>query len=188
MSYITTHTGRKFYFDKFDVDSVCLEDVAHALSYQCRYNGHGHLFISTAEHSLNIANYIFLKYEGSVGKKKAQAKKLAAQALLHDAAEAYMGDMPGPLKKFCPDFDKLETQLMGDIFEKYGLPRKLYAEVKEADTRILLNEMATIFPKTHPKAELDVKPLEGVVVQCFAPPDIFPMYLKVLKAVFEGYT
>lgn len=187
--WINTNSGKVFSFDNINPDSICLEDIAHALSYQCRYNGHCHMFYSTAEHCLNIADYICRAHANAEGKAKDKAKKMAAQALLHDAAEAYVGDMPGPFKALMPEFDRYEKELMGVIFTKYGLRPTLYKEVKEYDTRILLNEKSALFPKSFPKWEMEhtLKPLEDIVIHGYTPTTVYPLYLKVLKGVFgEG--
>ncbi len=187
MTWILTNSGKQFHFDKFNPDDVCLQDIAHALSYQCRYNGHGHAFYSIAEHSMNIASYI-MEEAIRLGKDE-QGKKLVKQALLHDAAEAYCGDMVHPLKMLMPAFKQYEEELMGNILAKYGCSRKLAKKVKELDTRIMLNEKRVLFPANTPRWELEDQwePLPGVVIHCFTPDVIYPVYLSTLKGVFDGY-
>lgn len=183
-----TAEGKKFVYEDMNMDAVCLKDIAHALSYQCRYNGHCHLFYSTAEHSLNIASYILTKNENAKGAVKKKAQIQFKQALLHDAAEAYVGDMPSPFKALMPDYDKYEKALMSKIFTKYGLPAKLSPVIKELDLRICLNEKNTLFPKSHPRWEIEdtIKPLEGVTILALTPMDVYKLYLSVLQAVFPG--
>lgn len=183
--WTVTNTGRMFRYDKFDPAAVCLEDIAHALSFQCRYNGHCHAFYTTAEHSMHIADCIARRHKDNPNKKK--VNRLVAQALLHDAAEAYVGDMPGPFKAMMPEFDKYEKDLMSKIFTKYKLPKLLNREVKEIDMRILLNEKAVLFPKNTIRWEMEdvVKPLEDVKIMCFTPMDIYPAFLKALKIATE---
>lgn len=185
-----TATGKKFRYDKIDMKQVCLKDIAHSLSYQCRYNGHCHLFYSTAEHSMSIAEYIFKSKEKfTSGKEYTLARAQAGQALLHDAAEAYCSDIPSPFKKLMPEYDKYEKALMSKIFRKYGLPAKLDPLVKELDSRICINEKQALFPSTHPRWDVEdtIEPLEGVVIHGFTPPDIYPAYLKLLEGLFHEY-
>jgi 5'-deoxynucleotidase YfbR-like HD superfamily hydrolase len=87
--------------------------------------------------------------------------------MLHDATEAYIGDMVAPLKNMIPAFSTLEKQLARTIFKKYGLPEELDIMVKEADYRILIDEKREIFDKDKQllwEMEADVKPL-GVQLQ-----------------------
>lgn len=85
MSWITTFTGKRFYQTSPHRDSVCIEDIAHALSMLCRFTGHCREFYSVAEHSIRVA------YE--------LQSQQRIHGLLHDAHEAYLGDTSGPLKK-----------------------------------------------------------------------------------------
>lgn len=91
-------------------EDVRLEDLAHSLAHQCRYNGHCSEFYSVAEHSLRMA--AALEPEGA---------KIALIALLHDAAEAYLGDMVRPLKREFPLFYEIERRTQRAIFVGLGL-------------------------------------------------------------------
>lgn len=84
MAWIQTFTGKKFPLDKPDPALIDIEGIAHALSLLCRFNGHCTRFCSVAEHSVHVAREIDLD--------------LAMEGLLHDAAEAYLGDVHSPLK------------------------------------------------------------------------------------------
>ncbi|MEM4379972.1 MAG: hypothetical protein QXL01_04720, partial [Thermoplasmatales archaeon] len=81
--WIETYSGKKFdYLAQSELD---IEDIAHALSNLCRFNGHTRVFYSVAEHSVNVSSMV--------------PPELKIAALLHDAAEAYIGDVPSPLKQ-----------------------------------------------------------------------------------------
>lgn len=187
MSWIQTTSGKQFHFNpkRVDKNEICLEDIAHALSYTCRYNGHCHAFYSVAEHSLNIAEY-FLRTTAVDGKPSEEGFALADQALLHDAGEAYCGDMTAPLKRLFPEYKAYEEKVMSTIFRKYLKKTKLDPKVKEADCRIMLNEKARLFPTDGPMwgMEETMQPLEGVAIHCFTPPDVYPVYLQILKERF----
>ena len=87
-SWILTYTGRKVYPLELTPDQVCVEDIAHALSLKCRFTGHCRTFYSVADHSVRVAALLPL------GKQ--------IHGLLHDAAEAYLPDVAGPIKgEFC---------------------------------------------------------------------------------------
>lgn len=129
--WLQTFTGKKFYPLDPRPEDINLDDIAHALSNICRYGGHASTFYSVAQHSCLLADHF------------AGNNILAAKALLHDAAEAYLGDIVRPLKYskgvrelFLPAFDKLERM----IFEKYGLSPELPEKIKQADSLIIWNE------------------------------------------------
>lgn len=189
MSWMVTNSGKKFDFKRVSAKNICLQDIAHSLSYTCRYNGQCHAFYSVAEHAMNMADYILRMGLEKDGEITQATLARADQALLHDAAEAYCGDMVSPLKAVFPEFKEYEHKLMFKIFKKYHLGVELHPFVKEADTRIMLNEKARLFPPDHPLWgwEHQLAPLEGVVINCFSPPDIYPVYHQVLKERFGQY-
>lgn len=86
--FISTYTRKKIHFGKVSPADICIEDIAHSLAHLCRYTGHTRMFYSVAQHSLLVAE----KIPGGSGLKLA--------ALLHDAAEAYIGDVSSPLKQW----------------------------------------------------------------------------------------
>lgn len=116
---IRTFTGIMFNVFNPKPEDVCIEDIAHALSQLCRFSGHTVKFYSVAEHSLKCAELVDEKH------------KLAA--LLHDASEAYLVDLPSPIKIAIPDYINIEDKLMRVIAEKYGFEYPLHHEVKKAD-------------------------------------------------------
>lgn len=189
MSWMMTNTGKKFYFNRISAKSICLEDIAHALSYTCRYNGHCHTYYSVAEHSCHMAEYFANKYAGSTGNNRKRAVKLTDMALMHDATEAYIGDMTRPLKSLMPAFQEYENKLWAVIAKKYHLPPKLDAEVKEADSRILINEKRFLFPADSPLwgVEGELSPLDSVVIRGFTPDAIYPIFLHILRDRFGKY-
>lgn len=84
MSWIETFTGKKVYPLEPCSSEYCIEDIAHALSLTCRYGGHSSDFYSVAQHCCIVSD---LCPEG-----------LKLVGLMHDAAEAYLGDVPSPIK------------------------------------------------------------------------------------------
>ncbi|MDP3133715.1 MAG: phosphohydrolase, partial [Burkholderiaceae bacterium] len=94
-TYISTFKGNRFYPAEPRIDGIDIEDIAHGLAYQCRFNGQTSAFYSVAQHSLMVADLV--------------PPALRRAALLHDAAEAYLGDMVKPLKALVPDFGHIEA-------------------------------------------------------------------------------
>ena len=85
--WIETYTGRKFFPLNPRARDLCIEDIAHALAMTCRYNGHCSEFYSVAQHSCIVSDLCEERW------------KMAG--LMHDAAEAYLGDVVSPVKPFC---------------------------------------------------------------------------------------
>ncbi len=92
--WIQTYTGKKFYPMDSKVEDICIEDIAHSLSLLCRFNGHCTEFYSVAQHSVFVSNLVGKREE----KTDIFFKRLARLGLLHDAAEAYLGDIVSPIK------------------------------------------------------------------------------------------
>lgn len=139
-NWMQTFTGQRFYPMAplaSDVDPV---DIAHALSLICRYGGHVTRFYSVAEHCVLMS--------------RAVSPENALWALLHDATEAYVGDMVRPLKRMLPAYEAAEDRVMMAIASRFGLPWdmtqpiRMPAEVKEADNRIILSERAVLLTPT----------------------------------------
>ena len=144
--WIETFTGKKFYPLEPDKDLIDIEDIAHALSFICRFNGHAPIFYSVAEHSLYC---LYIARELNLD------KITQLQCLMHDASEAYISDIPRPIKKYLPKYKDYENKLLDFIFEKYKIPKKMPAIVKEIDTRMLKTECVQLFKPKNNWASLD---------------------------------
>lgn len=110
MSKITTYKG--LYIDPLqpNEDDIDIQDIAHALSLLCRGNGHVRFFYSVAQHSLACAKE---------AKQRGYDQRIQLGCLLHDASEAYLADVPRPLKEQWKTYIKVENHLQTMIFEKY---------------------------------------------------------------------
>lgn len=114
--FILTHTGRQVFFDHVYPEDICIEDIAHALSHLCRYTGHITMFFSVAQHSLLVEE----KIPGNAETKLA--------ALLHDAAEAYIGDVSSPLKRWMKEkgnwaYDSLHHAIADVIHRRFEITK-----------------------------------------------------------------
>ena len=111
MSWCQTYTGQISYpLEPEREQVISLEDIAHALAHQCRYNGHCKSFYSVAEHSVYVAEEIY---------RKTSSYEDAMKGLLHDATEAYLGDMPRPIKALIPQFHEIEAEWHKKIFAHF---------------------------------------------------------------------
>lgn len=119
MNWIPTYTGKKFDLFLPMPDDVDILDIAHALANTCRFGGHTTRFYSVAQHSV-LVSQVCQPWDAFVG-------------LLHDAAEAYCGDVVRPLKKLLPEYAELEAGIQAAIFAAFGL-----TDVAAAQQRIKL--------------------------------------------------
>lgn len=127
--YMTTFTGRQFRYDAplpEQLESICIEDIAHHLSLLCHWCGACRKFFSVAQHSVLVSTIC--------------PPELRAWGLMHDAAEAYCGDVIRPLKVLLPAYKEIETRVMYAIAEKFGLGWPEPPELKEYDNRALAIE------------------------------------------------
>lgn len=126
MSFITTYSGRHFNLVNINATSINIHDIANALSNICRFTGHLKHFYSVAQHSVHCSEIV--------------APELAFEALMHDAAEAYLGDVSAPLKALLPDYRRIEKQVEKVLRWKYSLPEFESPDVKHADLVMLATE------------------------------------------------
>lgn len=115
-----------------DLDLIKIEDIALALSNACRYAGHISPFYSVAQHSVIVAGFF-----------SDPATRLAA--LLHDAEEAYLGDMPSPYKVRYPQFVEDADKLRRAIYARFGVYDGLYHKVKPVDNEVYHRERLSLF-------------------------------------------
>jgi hypothetical protein len=167
--WLQTYTGRAFYPLDPRPEDVDPEDVAHALAHTCRYGGHTSRFYSVAEHCLLVAQAV---------------PEHALWGLLHDAAEAYCGDMVRPLKQGMPAYREAEDRIMAAICERFGLHPVEPSAIKEADTRLLYDERLALFgPPPKPWHALEGLAPLGARVRGLRPPIAKAMWLSRLQAL-----
>jgi len=130
-SYLFTYSGLKFFVFDPKPYMVNIADIAHALSNICRFNGHTNRFYSVAEHCLYVSELL--------------PKELQLGGLLHDAAEAYISDLPRPIKQFFNQYKEVENKILKTIFECYNVDFPLDDKIKEADNTILEQECIGLF-------------------------------------------
>lgn len=122
-----TFSGLAFDLVKPDRSMVSIKDIAQSLANLCRFNGHCRRFYSVAEHSLYVS--------------RAVPRPYALQGLLHDATEAYVGDMVAPLKSILVDFKEVESRVREAVCARFGLAVEMPWEVQIADKRMLSTEL-----------------------------------------------
>lgn len=120
---IRTFTGKYFNVLQPDPEMVCLQDVAHALSHMPRFAGHTEKLYTVAQHSLLVAGKMHPHH--------------ALDALMHDASEAYVMDIPGPLKQHLPRYKAIEKRVMQAIARRFALGNTTRPEIKAVDAYML---------------------------------------------------
>lgn len=151
-------SGRRFWpFDPRPED-VHLEDIAHALSLQCRFCGNVSAFLSVGQHSVMVSRIC--------------APYAALAGLLHDASEAYLGDVIRPIKKLLPTYEAIEDGVMRAVCVRFGLgadDEALWREVKRADNVALSTEMRDLARAGGKLTEPAEPPMDERIVESWSP-------------------
>lgn len=124
--HIETFTGRNVHPLHPRASEICIEDIAHGLSHQCRFTGQCLKFFSVAEHSIEVSRFC--------------SPEDALWGLLHDASEAYLCDLSRPIKQHSglgTIYREIEAGLMRVICERFGLPLEMPRSVHRADSIML---------------------------------------------------
>ncbi|MGM9936513.1 MAG: phosphohydrolase [Candidatus Ornithomonoglobus sp.] len=132
--YITTFTGKHFYPLKPDYRDINIEDIAHSLSLLCRANGHYKEFYSVADHCIDCA------YEALA---RGLDNYTALICLLHDACEAYISDIPRPVRADLNGINEIENKLLTAIYHALAgqsPTQEQCRSVKEIDDCMLYHE------------------------------------------------
>jgi 5'-deoxynucleotidase YfbR-like HD superfamily hydrolase len=122
---IRTFTGK--YVDPFNLqpEDIDIMDIAHALSNQCRFAGHTKRFFSVAQHCVQVTFNL--------------ERETKIYGLLHDASEAYLIDLPTPIKQRLPEYQFAENRAMNAVATAFGLDalKFQHPDVKMADRMAL---------------------------------------------------
>jgi uncharacterized protein len=145
--WIQTYSGRRFNPTKPNPDAIVIQDIAHALSMQCRFSGHCQKFYSVAQHSVLVSHVC--NFDD------------ALWGLMHDASEAYLVDVPRPLKQsgLFNAYLEFEDRMQKAICKRFGLPEKEPPSVKRADTILLATEARDLMSPLHPDWKQPVEAL-----------------------------
>jgi uncharacterized protein len=133
---LVTHSGLvlDYFFPK--IESICIEDIAVGLSREFRFANQTPEPYSVAQHSVLVSSLVPRQY--------------ALEALLHDAAEAYMKDLPAPLKSKIQAYRIQEDTLMKVIAQKFNLKYPFPEKVKRADQEALKFEWTALIEQPIP--------------------------------------
>lgn len=110
MSFILTYSGKAVDVLNLRMEDIYIVDIAKSLSQQCRFTGHTRVFYSVAEHCLRMSRVV--------------PPGLALRALLHDASEAYLTNVPPQIKPLLKGYGKIEGRVRAQIYKRFGLAQK----------------------------------------------------------------
>lgn len=168
---IVTYTGKIFDLLNPKPEQVCIEDIAHSLAYQCRYTGHTREFYSVAQHCVLMAKNSILPGD-------------PLAKLLHDAGEAYIGDIARPWKRLLyvnmPSMPRtiqvnkhyhsvreFEQKIQDVIGLALGINLEYFAEVKVADIQMMATEIRDLMPVMPEFSVWDIgeyNPVEEIII------------------------
>lgn len=162
MSTVVTRSGALLNLAAPDPGSIIRADIASGLSGACRFAAQTEVFYSVAQHTVMVADLVedFLAEDGD-GDAPIAAILLAA--LHHDSHEAFMSDLPAPLKQILPEYDRIALGLDIAIFEAIGLSSR----VREDDIRALIDRA-------------------DMVARCIEAEEVIPMAAEVVLANAGG--
>lgn len=178
MTWMQTHSGRALDLAAPDPADVRLEDIAHALANICRYNGHTSRHYSVAEHCCHVADYCERNAPALavLGGHSTPAPYLALAGLLHDASEAYVGDLTHPMQCALPREARaavrdLHERVWRAIRRALGVPPGVDIRapaVRWVDRQILLDERDALMGPPPRPWDVPGEPL-GVRVEGWEP-------------------
>ena len=129
--WIETNTHNTFFYGKRNPENISLLDIAHGLSNLCRYSGQCNHFYSVAQHSCIIFDTAPMHH------------KLIG--LFHDASEAYISDIPRPVKTIIPEIKNLEKQIQLQVAERFKLDFPWSSQIEILDSQLMLREAQLLF-------------------------------------------
>lgn len=175
--WIQTYSGKRFNPTKPVVSNIVIQDIAHSLSMQCRFSGHCKFFHSVAYHSV-LVSYITDRQDALWG-------------LLHDASEAYLVDIPRPLKHSgkMQGYIDYEKVMQEAICDRFGLSKVEPPSVKYADNILLATEARDLMSSHHPDWKMDVEPLPFKIspISQHEAKDLFMKRFYELVGIPDGY-
>lgn len=157
--WIQVASGAKFWPLDPRPDEVDIRDIAHALANQSRFSGHTKEFLSVGQHSVLVSENC--------------DPADALWGLLHDASEAYLVDLPRPLKAL-PEFAayrEAEAAVMRCVCDRFGLPVEMPESVRRADETLLATEARDLMAPLHPEWDRWIKdwPTLGATLRPWPP-------------------
>lgn len=161
---ISTYTGKWVNPETASEKDISIDDIAHSLSLICRFTGHCNWFYSVGQHSLNVS-FILSREDLGFTYSSDKDKRLTMLAgLLHDAPEAYIGDIARPVKfllsRYTKQMKEIEDRLMGVIVKKFELSGANWSYVKRADNLMVVTEAWQLMPDNLDEWDIEDEPIK----------------------------
>jgi len=173
MDFIRTHTG-KFHFDKISSNNINIEDIAWGLSRVPRYGGQSDRVLYVGEHSYNVSKFV--------------KAKNALAGLLHDASEAFLGDIVTPLKTNLPEYKVIEEETMKVICKTFGLHWPFDPEVKIVDKNMFFCEYEQVFnyrgPSIDPYENM-TNPYPNFIIKFWGKKRVYNKFMERFKELIN---
>ena len=132
MAAVSTKSGRRVSLLNPSPSQIVIGDIAHGLAHQCRFNGQTNKFYSVAQHSVLVASIL--------------PRELRLAGLLHDASEAYLGDVVQPLKDLLPEYQAIEENFCKVLGMRFGVNLQHNDAIRHADLVVLATERRDLMP------------------------------------------
>jgi len=160
-------SGKYFNFVDLESNEWTIDDVAHNLSMICRFNGSIPRFYSVAEHSVYVSR---------------MCPEMRLEALLHDAHEAWIGDVTAPLKTLLADFRALENRIQAHTLSRFGIPCPLHRDIHIADKRVFVTESLQLRGIQDSFHDLEPAP---VAIECLSPEQAERFFLDEFRSLLH---
>lgn len=161
---IVLYSGAYFDFTAPNGDLVFIHDIARGLANTCRFGGQSERFYSVAEHSVLASQHV--------------PNKWAYEALMHDAAEALIGDIPKPLKQLLPDFMNIERQVEEVVADRFGFSPHTPDTVKLIDIQMLAAEQTQVMGNDDSWAFTHGLQAAPVTIEFWSPTEAYERFLR----------
>lgn len=170
--WMETFTGRQFWPARPRLQDITIFDIAHALALKCRYGGHCDKFYSVGEHCWILAVY---------ARRLGLPVSVQLELLLHDAGEAYLPDVPRPIKHHFPELVVMERRIDELVRRFAGLTGEVPSCVKEFDSRIIVDERAQNMGRSGLAWQVDALQPLGVSLSIAGPSEVQWNFLSLYQ-------
>lgn len=188
-AWLQTFCGIKFNVFEPKLEDILIQDIAHALSNISRFGGHCREFTSVAQHCVLVSRLI-----DNPALPTHELAKLKLAGLLHDATEAYLIDLPSPIKRQMPVYVSIENNLHSLVAKKFDLTMEDFHAIKLYDKVALVMESKALMAPFHPDWEIDDSVLGQVLTcsedypgfykQCWTPKQAEHIYLNTFTELW----
>jgi hypothetical protein len=171
---ILIHTFSGIAFDLLNPkpEMILVEDIAHSLAFMNRFNGAALFPYSVAQHSLYVASLL--------------PRKLKLHGLLHDAAEAYVGDMVSPLKKIMTEYKMVEERISRVVADVFDLSYPEPPAVKKADLAVLSAEREQVLLPSYGPWYKDFPKPAAICIEVMSWVEVKEKFLSQLQSLLAG--